>query len=123
MLKTYVSGKIHGMRVTDKSLDYNGSVSLPRELMDAAGIEEFEQIHIVNKSNGQRWVTYVIEGRAGELRMNGAAARLAEVGDECLLFTYRTEASYSGANVVFLDPATNRALRVERYGPPASPGA
>jgi aspartate 1-decarboxylase len=118
MLKCFVSGKIHGMRVTHKSLDYNGSCSLPRALMDAAGIEEFEQIHMVNKANGNRWVTYVIEGEPGELRLNGAAARMGEVGDECLLFTYRWEEGYSGAKVVFLDPATNTIARIAEYANP-----
>jgi aspartate 1-decarboxylase len=120
-LRTFVAGKIHGIRVTDKSLGYNGSASLPRELMDAAGIAEFEQVHIVNKANGNRWVTYAIEGPPGAFVLNGAAARQGEVGDECLIFTYRQEERYSGAAVVFLDPATNTIARVERYAA-ADPG-
>jgi aspartate 1-decarboxylase len=115
MLRCFVGGKIHGLRVTHKALGYNGSASLPRALMDAAGIAEFEQVHMVNKSNGQRWITYAIEGEPGELRLNGAAARMGEVGDECLIFTYRWEESFSGARVVFVDPATNTIARVADY--------
>jgi aspartate 1-decarboxylase len=115
MLRTFVSAKVHGIRVTAKALAYEGSATLPRDLMDAAGIAAFEQVHVVNKSNGNRWVTYAIEGPPGEFVLNGAAARMGEVGDECLVITYRVEETYSGARVAYLDPATNAIVRMGTY--------
>jgi aspartate 1-decarboxylase len=103
MLKHFVSGKIHGICVTDKSLDYNGSATIPARLMELAGIEPFEKVQIVNKANGERWETYAIVGPPGEFRLNGAAARKGEVGDECLVIAYRLEERFTGAKVVFVD--------------------
>jgi aspartate 1-decarboxylase len=119
-LKTFVSAKLHGLRVTGKSLDYNGSASLPRSLMREAGISPFEQVHIVNKHNGNRWMTYAIEGNEGEFTLNGAAARQGEIGDECLLFTFRLEEVYSGAVILFLDER-NAVRDRKQYGTPLSP--
>ena len=114
MPRTFIAAKIHGLRVTDKSLHYTGSQSIPADLMKAAGIVPYEQVHVVNKHNGHRWITYAIPSEGHEVRLNGAAARLGEIGDELLLFTYRIEESYSGAAVVFITP-DNEIDRVERY--------
>ena len=86
--RTYLKSKIHGMRVTGKSLHYDGSQSLPPSLMTVASIRPGEQVHIANVNNGERWITYAIEGEEGECVLNGAAARMGEIGDELIIMTY-----------------------------------
>ena len=83
-------GKDHRARVTGADLDYEGSITVGPELLEAAGIEEYERIQIVNISNGERFETYTMEGEPGEVCVNGAAARLAEVGDIVILIAYAT---------------------------------
>lgn len=88
MLKTFLSAKIHGIKVTDKCLQYDGSQTLPVSLMQQVGIAPYEQVHVVNITNGNRWITYAIEGKEGECVLNGAAARLGEIGDELIVMAY-----------------------------------
>lgn len=114
-LKTFVAAKIHGIRITDKSLNYRGSATIPASLMRLAGIEPYERVYLVNKSNGNRWDTYAIPGPEGQFALNGAAARQGEVGDEVLLWTFRLEPAFSGATVVFVNATDNTLDRVERY--------
>jgi len=109
-MREFVGAKLHGLRVTGKSLEYEGSASLATSLMEAAGISPYERVYLVNKSTGSRWDTYAIPGREGEFTLNGAAARLGEVGDEILLWTFRQEEQFTGANVVFL----NEFNKIER---------
>lgn len=82
MIKT-LKGKIHRARVTMVDVDYEGSISVDRDLLDAAGIEPYEAVCIWNVTNGQRFETYAIEAPrgSGEVGINGAAARLAVKGD------------------------------------------
>lgn len=82
--------KIHRAKVTDKSLDYEGSITIDSDLMIAADILPNEKVQIVNVNNGQRFDTYVIKGAAGtgEICINGAAARLAEVNDIVIIISY-----------------------------------
>ncbi|HEV3231925.1 MAG TPA: aspartate 1-decarboxylase [Candidatus Dormibacteraeota bacterium] len=80
--------KIHRATVTDANLNYEGSITLDRELMQAADILPYEQVHIVNVNNGERLVTYAIEGGPGEICLNGAAARKASPGDVVIVITY-----------------------------------
>jgi aspartate 1-decarboxylase len=109
-MREFVGAKLHGLRVTGKSLEYEGSASLATSLMEAAGISPYERVYLVNKSTGSRWDTYAIPGREGEFTLNGAAARLGEIGDEILLWTFRQEEQFTGANVVFL----NEFNKIER---------
>lgn len=113
-MREFVGAKLHGLRVTGKSLDYEGSATLPVSLMELAGISPYERVYLVNKSTGTRWDTYALPGPEGEFRLNGAAARLGELGDECLLWTFRYEDRFSGATVVFLDEH-NKVIRSQRY--------
>lgn len=113
-MNTFVSSKIHGIRVTDKSVEYHGSVSISAELLRAAGVATYEQVHVINLTNGARWVTYAIEAPAGEFTLNGGGARLGEVGDVCVVLTYRQEREFSGARVVFCDPK-NRVAEITSY--------
>lgn len=90
MLISMFKSKIHRATVTQAELDYVGSLTLDAELMDAAGIREHEQIQVLNIDNGERFETYVIEGERGSgvVCLNGACARLAQVGDLVILVTF-----------------------------------
>ena len=85
-----LKSKIHRVRVTGADLNYIGSITIDKDLMDTANIIEGEKIHIVNNNNGERFVTYVIPGtrKSGEITVNGAAARKVNVGDVLILITY-----------------------------------
>lgn len=86
MQRVLLKSKIHRVTVVDADLEYEGSITVDRDLMDAADFYHFEQVHIFNVTNGNRFVTYVIEGErgSGEICVNGAAAHLAKKGD-CLI--------------------------------------
>ena len=118
-MREFVSAKLHGLKVTGKSLEYEGSASLPPSLMQKADIHPFERVYLVNKSTGIRWDTYAIPGPEGEFVLNGAAARLGEIGDEMLLWTFRNEERFSGASVIFLDEK-NQIARIDEYPAAAS---
>ena len=90
MLRTMCKSKIHRVTVTQAELYYEGSLTLDRTLMDAADIKEYEKVQVVNINNGNRFETYIIEGPrdSGVVCLNGAAARLASVGDEIIIISY-----------------------------------
>jgi len=85
-----LKSKIHRARVTDGNIAYEGSITIDKNLMDAADIVPFEQVHILNINNGARFHTYAIEGKPGEgeICLNGAAARLVAKGDIVIILTY-----------------------------------
>jgi aspartate 1-decarboxylase len=89
-MRTMLKSKIHRATVTDANIDYEGSITVDRKLMEAADIIPYEQVHVLNISNGARFTTYAIEGEAGsgEICLNGAAARLAVKGDLVIILTY-----------------------------------
>ena len=103
--------KIHRATVTHADLDYEGSVTISGELLDAAGILEHEQVHIWNVTQGTRLVTYALRGDAdsGVICINGAAAHLANPGDKVILATFAevdaAEAVGWEPTVVFVDDA------------------
>ena len=82
--------KIHRATVTDADLNYEGSITIDRALMDAAGILPFERVGILDINNGARFDTYVIEGAkySGTICLNGAAARLVQKGDLVIIVSY-----------------------------------
>ncbi len=90
MLRTMCKSKIHRATVTGADLNYVGSITIAPELMEAADLLEFEQVHVVNVNNGARFETYVIPGvrGKGEICLNGAAARLAHPGDRVIVISY-----------------------------------
>lgn len=90
MFLTMLKSKLHRVRVTQAELNYVGSITIDEELMDAAGLLENEQVHIVNNNNGERLITYVIKGERGSgiICLNGAAARRAQVGDIIIIIAY-----------------------------------
>ncbi len=112
-----LKSKIHRARVTEANLDYVGSITIDRELMEAANIIAGEKVQIVDNNNGERIETYVIEGPAGSgcICINGAAARKVAVGDVVIIMSYGImdfeEAKTFKPSVVFPDTATNRIIR------------
>lgn len=90
MFRTLLKSKIHRATVTDANLHYEGSVTIDRELMLAAGLIEFEQVQIYDVNNGHRLTTYVISGEAGSgiICINGAAAHLVHPGDLIIICAY-----------------------------------
>lgn len=90
MQRIMLKSKIHRATVTDANVDYEGSISLDEELMEAAGILPFEQVHIYNITNGARFQTYAIKGErgSGEVCINGAAAHLAKKGHMVIIASY-----------------------------------
>ena len=120
MLIEMLKGKIHRARVTQAELNYVGSVTIDRTLMDAAGILEYEKVQIADVDNGERLETYVIAGEAGSgvICLNGAAARCVSTGDKVIIMAYAQvtpeEAQSFKPKVVFVDDA-NRPVRVTHY--------
>jgi len=90
MQRTILKSKIHRASVTDANLNYEGSLSIDPELMRQADIVPYEKVDVVNINNGQRFSTYAIEGKenSGEICLNGAAARLGNIGDLIIIITY-----------------------------------
>lgn len=90
MLRTLMSAKIHRATVTQADVDYVGSITIDTDLLDAAGLVEGEQVHVVDVDNGARLVTYAIEGPRGSgiIGINGAAARLVHPGDIVIVIAY-----------------------------------
>ena len=116
MLRSMCKSKLHRATVTDANLNYVGSITIDADLIAAADLMEYEQVHVVNVNNGARFETYVIAGEAGSgtICLNGAAARLAQPGDKVIIISY---AQYGEAELaeyrpvfIFLDEA-NRITR------------
>lgn len=109
MLLNMLKSKIHRATVTEANLNYVGSITIDKNLMDKANILEYEKIQVVDINNGSRLETYVIQGKRGSkvICLNGAAARFAEPGDKVILMTYcqldEDEAIDHKPIVVFLD--------------------
>ena len=109
MLRTVCKSKLHRATVTEANVQYAGSITLDADLMKAAGLVPYEQVHVVDIDNGARLVTYCIEGTAGSgtVCVNGAAARLVAAGDKVIVIAYAqvTEAELEGfaPKIVLLD--------------------
>ena len=85
---TILKAKLHRATVTDANLNYEGSISIDTELCKAAGMHNWEKVDILNVNNGERFSTYIIPGKKGEICLNGAAARKACPGDKVIIVTY-----------------------------------
>lgn len=103
MDRTLLKSKIHRATVTDANVDYEGSITIDRDLMDLADLQEYEHVHIYNITNGNRLSTYVIEGQrgSGDICINGAAAHLAKTGDLVIIANF---ANYSDAEAKLHKP-------------------
>lgn len=88
MRRMMLRSKLHRLSVTETHIDYEGSITIDKKLLKASDILVGERVQIVNINNGARFETYVIEGKSGVICLNGAAARLAEVGDKIIVIAY-----------------------------------
>ncbi|MCE4994084.1 aspartate 1-decarboxylase [Staphylococcus xylosus] len=90
MIRTMMNGKIHRARVTESNLNYVGSITIDKDLLEAVDILPNEKVAIVNNNNGARFETYVIEAErgSGKICLNGAASRLVEVDDVVIIMSY-----------------------------------
>lgn len=115
-----LKGKIHRATVTQAELDYVGSITVDEELLNAAGILEYEKVQIVDINNGNRFETYTISGEPGSgmICLNGAAARCVSVGDKIIIMAYAgydsNEAKEQKPAVVFVDEE-NQISRITNY--------
>jgi aspartate 1-decarboxylase len=115
---TMLKSKIHRATVTGADVDYEGSITIDKKLMDAAKLVEYEQVDIYNINNGQRFTTYVIKGKRGkgDICLNGAAARLVSIGDLIIICSYSYHAEKEIAKhkpvIVHVD-AKNRILEIK----------
>lgn len=105
--------KIHRAVITEANLQYVGSITIDEDLMDAAGLIEYEKVQVVNVNNGERLETYVLKGKRGSgvVCMNGPAARLCAVGDIVIIISYATmelEAARSHQPVAVFPKEGNR---------------
>ena len=113
MQLTLLKAKLHQARVTHSELEYEGSCAIDSDLLNEAGIHEYEQIHIYNLNNGERFTTYAIRAQAGSrvISINGAAAHKAEPGDRVIICAYAELAQHEVANfkpkLVYLDESNH----------------
>jgi aspartate 1-decarboxylase len=119
MQRVMLKSKIHRATVTDCDLHYVGSITIDPNLLEAADILEHEQVHVVDIDNGARFETYTIAGQrgSGDMRINGAAARLVHRGDTIIVISY---GSYEEADleryeprVVHVEAETNRIITID----------
>ena len=107
MKLTVLKSKIHCATVTKASLDYEGSIEIDETLMKAAGLIEFEKVLVANFTNGNRYETYVMKGKAdsGVIGVNGAGARYSAVGDKVTVFAFTQieESETIGPKIVLVD--------------------
>jgi aspartate 1-decarboxylase len=117
--RVMLKSKIHRATVTDCDLHYVGSITIDPELLEAADMLAYEQVHVVDIDNGARFETYTIPGErgSGEMKINGAAARLVHKGDTIIVISY---AQYDAAElreyeprVVHVEKGTNRIINVD----------
>ena len=125
-LRTMLNSKIHRARVTGLSLDYEGSITIPGDLIEVAGILPNEQVEVLNLNNTARFNTYVIEGvpGTGQICLNGPAARLGKKGDIIIILSYcqleESELPYHTPIILCLD-SKNRVTKIEKATEEARP--
>ena len=119
MQRVMLKSKIHRATVTDCDLHYVGSITIDPELLEAADILSYEQVHVVDVDNGARFETYTIPGGrgSGEICVNGAAARLVHRGDTIIVISYgsydRAEIDRYEPRVVHVEAASNRIITID----------
>ncbi len=119
-MRTMLRSKIHRARVTGGNVDYEGSISIDKDLMEAADILPYEMVHVLDVNNGARFQTYAIEGRrgSGDIVLNGAAARLVAKGDVVIILSYCVlsdeEARQMQPTLVYVDE--RNSIREQKTG-------
>lgn len=117
-MRTMLKSKIHRARVTGCNVDYEGSITIDKDLMEAADLLQYERVDVLDINNGARFNTYVIEGERGSgvICLNGAAARLVAKGDIVIVLSYHEVAEAEAATLVprlvYVD-STNRIVEVK----------
>lgn len=114
IMNTYLKSKLHGATVTNSELHYDGSIAIDETLLNLADIAEFEQIDAYNVTNGQRWTTYALkaESNSGIISVNGAGARLCQVGDTLIICCYSTDHLQPTPKLVYVKGEHNLIERV-----------
>jgi len=113
MQVTLIKSKLHNARVTETLIDYEGSIAIDENLLEASGIVPNEQVHVFDINNGQRFITYAIKGTRGSkiIAVNGAAARLVHINDRIIIVAYGIieleEAEIFKPKVLLLDSENN----------------
>ncbi len=122
MRRIMMRSKIHRATVTDVRIDYEGSITLDAQLMEAAGILPYEQVHVLDVDNGARLTTYAIEGESGSgvVQVNGAAARLVHRGDTVIVIAY---GEYEEAELAGFEPTVVHVDEHNRSRQPAAASA
>lgn len=120
MQRTLLLAKIHNCTLTAANLNYVGSISVDASLLSAAGILPYEQVQVVNVSNGERLITYAIAApaKSGAIELNGAAARLGMPGDRLIIMTYAQFSPEELKNycpTVVLVDSRNRLIEIRQY--------
>jgi aspartate 1-decarboxylase len=119
MQRVMLKSKIHRATVTDCDLHYVGSITIDPDLLEAADILEYEQVHVVDVDNGARFETYTIPGArgSGDMKVNGAAARLVHRGDTIIVISYgqysRADLELYEPRVVHVEAKTNRIVTID----------
>jgi len=119
MQRVMLKSKIHRATVTDCDLHYVGSITIDPDLLEVADILEHEQVHVVDIDNGARFETYTIRGErgSGDMRVNGAAARLVHRGDTIIVISYgsydEADLERYGPRVVHVEANTNRIIAID----------
>ena len=117
-MRMMLKGKIHRATVTEADLNYEGSITIDRTLMEAADIVQYEMVHVLDITNGSRLETYAIEGGPGEICINGAAAHLVSKGDTVIILAYHPvpeeEIKYYHPRLIFVNNA-NQIVSKEPY--------
>ncbi len=101
-MRTMLKSKIHRATVTGANIQYEGSITIDKDLIEAADMLPYEQVHVLDIDNGSRLETYVIEGErgSGAICINGAAARLVSAGDKVIIISYETVSEADAVNLV-----------------------
>ncbi len=119
MQRVMLKSKIHRATITDCDLHYVGSITIDPELLEAADMLEHEQVHVVDVDNGARFETYTIPGErgSGDMRVNGAAARLVHRGDTIIVISYgqydEADLERYAPRVVHVQASTNRIITID----------
>jgi aspartate 1-decarboxylase len=120
MQRTMLKSKIHRATVTDCDLHYVGSITIDPDLLEAADILEYEQVAVVDVDNGARFETYTIPGErgSGDMKVNGAAARLVHQGDTIIVISYaqydRADMEHYAPRVVHVERDTNAIIEIDQ---------